>query len=362
MQREMISKNQMICIVILFLFGSNAVMGGSWRVGQDAWIAILVALAAGTVLALMYARIIRLFPQKNIYEIAEYVFGKIIGKILIFLMVWYAVHLSAILLRLLSEFTKIAMLQETPHWAMILLIICVTGYIGVSGIKTLGRWLFIVLAFYLLSVLDISVMSLSEFKVANLFPIMEHNIADIGSASLKIFTTAFGSTVLLLALTDSLEKKENPYKVYLYGIFFGTVILLFVFVTNVMFLGVPMLEKSYFPSYTMARLVNVGDFLSRVESIIYYNFLLTGIAKLAICLLAAIKGVETMFKTRKRGWILLALSVVVLVAGMKGFANANEVFSFVDIFQYYALLFQILIPFIVWIGAEIKVARQRGIE
>ena len=360
MQREMISKNQMICMILLFLFGSNAIMGGSWNVGQDAWISILIALAAGSVLVLIYARIICLFPEQNFYDISQIIFGRVIGKIIIIFMIWYAIHLSAILLRLLSEFVKIVNLQKTPQWAMMILLLAVTGYMVLSGIRTLGRWAVFTVPLYLIIVLYMLILSSSEIKVSNILPIMEHNIAALGSAGLKILTTTFASTVLFLGLADSIKKKDNPYKIYLYGIFMGAVVLLIVFFLNIMFLGVPMVEKSYFPSYVAARIVNMGDFLSRIEIIVYYNFLLAGIAKISICLLAAIKGVETLFNITNKGLILLVISILSLVVGINQFDSVSELFNFTNVFQYYVLPFQVLIPIIVWIGAEIKIGRERS--
>ena len=362
MQREMISKNQMICMILLFLFGSNAIMGGSWNVGQDAWIAILIALAAGSVLALVYARIIYLFPQQNLYAIAQTIFGKVIGKIIIFFMTWYAIHLSAILLRLLTEFVKIVNLQRTPQLAMMILLIIVTGYMVLSGMKTLGRWAMLVLPLYLSVILYMLALASPGIRFSNILPVLEHSIAAIGAASLKILTTTYAGTVLFLGLADSIEKKDNPYKIYLYGFFMGTVVLLIVLLLNITFLGVPMVEKSYFPSFITARIVNIGDFLSRIEIIIYYNFLLAGIAKISICLLAASKGVETLLNITNKGLILLVISVVILIIGLNQFNSISELLNFTDIFQYYALLFQALIPIIVWIGAEIKIGRQRSMN
>lgn len=358
MQREMISTRQFIYMIVLFLFGSSAVQGVSWGVGQDAWIALLLALAFGSILALMYARIIKLFPEMNLYDIAEVIFGKIIGKIIIGLMTWYAVHLSAIVIRLLSEFVKIVTMPETPQLPMMILLFVAAGYITFSGIATLGKWTLFVLPLYLLILLYILVLSTAEIKFSNVLPIMEHSVITIGSASLKILTTTFGGAVLFLTLADSIKKNDNPYKIYLYGFFIAAVTLVVLFLLSIMVLGVPMVEKSYFPSYRAARLINIGDFLSRIEMIISFNFLLAGIAKISICLLAAVKGIGKLFNSTKQGLILFILSPSILLISTLEFSSVMELLNFTDVFQYYVLPFQFIIPIMLWVGAEIKIGKK----
>lgn len=359
MQREMISMRQCIYMIVLFLFGSSAVQGVSWGVGQDAWIAILIALVFGSMLVLVYARIIRLFPETSLYDVAEVIFGKIIGKIIIALMTLYAIHLSAIVIRLLSEFIKIVTLQETPLLPMMILLLVAAGYITFSGVATLGKWAMFVLPLYLLILLYILVLSTAEIKISNVLPIMEHSVMAIGSASLKILTTTFGGTVLFLTLADSIKKNDNPYKIYLYGVFIAAVILIGILLLSIMVLGVPLVERSYFPSYRAARLINIGDFLSRIEMIIFYNFLFAGIAKISICLLAAVKGLENLFKSSNKGLILLILSPIILLISTLEFSSVIELFNFTDVFQYYVLPFQVFIPLILWIGAEIKIGKNK---
>ena len=157
----------------------------------------------------------------------------------------------------------------------------------------------------------------------------------------------------------SIKKSDNPYKIYLYGIFIGALILIVAFLRNLMILGVPMLEKSYFPSYTAARIINIAELFSRIELTIFYNFLFGGIAKISICLFAAIKGVEKLFNIKSNVKIVFLISLIILLISRFQFKSVMEMMNFIDIYQYYALPFEIIIPMLVWIGAEIKTRKKR---
>ncbi len=90
MQKEVISKRQAISILIMFVFGSSVVMGVSSEAAQDAWASLLLAALFVVPLLLMYARVIRLCPDQDLFEIIDALFGKIVGKIFIALLCWYA--------------------------------------------------------------------------------------------------------------------------------------------------------------------------------------------------------------------------------------------------------------------------------
>lgn len=362
MQKEMLSTRQAICMIVLFLFGSSTVLGMSSGAGQDSWIVVLIACMLGSVIVLVYARLIRLFPEKNFYDIAQAIFGKIIGKIIIALMTWYAIHLGALVLRNFSEFIQIVALEDTPQLVTMLAMLSITAYMVMSGITTLGKWAMISLVLVVMVVLVTIVLSLKQVTFSNILPIMTHDFTTMGSATLKLFTFPFAETVLFLTLADSIKKSDNPYKIYLYGICIGAVILMFAFLRNIMILGSPMLEKSYFPSYTAARIINIAELFSRIEMSIFYNFILGGIAKISICLFAAVKGVEALFHLKSNWKTVFIVSLLILLVSKYQFQDVMEMMNFIDIYQYYALPFQIIIPVLVWIGAEIKTRKKRRVS
>ena len=355
MQNDRISMHQVICMIILFLFGSSVLLGMGIGAGGNTWIAVMAAAILGSILSLVYARLIRLFPEQNFYDIAQLVFGKVIGKIITVLMMWYAIHLAALVLRNFSEFINIVTLEETPQIVVMIAILSVTGYMVVSGIETFAKWVMFAIIFVIMVFLFTIALSIKDIEISHILPMLTYDFSTIGSTTLKLFIFPFAETVLFLTLADSIKKKDNPYKIYLYGIFLGTLLLAGTFLRNLMILGHPMLERSYFPSYMATRILNIAEIFSRIEVTIFYNFLLAGITKISICLFASIKGAEKLFNTSKNWKMMCFISLIVLLLSRFQFKNLFEMLSFIDLYQYYAVFFQIIIPLFVWIGAEIKI-------
>ena len=111
METKSMSRNQAIVAITLFTFGSSVVMGINSNAGQDIWIAILLASVLTVPLFLMYARILDNFPNKNLFEISEILFGKVFGKIVTVLLVWYSLYLAALVLRNYPSLRRCTMLE-----------------------------------------------------------------------------------------------------------------------------------------------------------------------------------------------------------------------------------------------------------
>lgn len=355
MPKDKISMQQCICMVILFLFGSSVLLGMGVGAGRDSWISLLIAAILGSGIVLIYARLIRLFPEKNFYDIAQHVFGKSMGNIIIALMMWYAIHLTALVLRNFSEFIYIVALEETPQIVVMIAILAVAGYMVMSGIKTFGKWIIFAIIFVLIVFFFTVVLSIKYISISNILPILTHDLGTIGSTTLKLFSFPFAETVLFLMLADSIKKNDNPYKIYLYGIFLGALLLLGTFLRNLCILGPSILEKTYFPSYMATRMLTIAEIFTRIEITMFYNFLLGGIVKISVCLFAAVKGAEKLFNVKKKWKSVCFISLIILLISKFQFDSVIEMMDFINIYQYYALIFQLFIPVLVWIGAEIKI-------
>ena len=358
MQKEMITSRQAICILVVYIFGSSVVMGVSTEASQDSWISLLLGALFAVPVFAAYARIMKLFPEKDFFEITGILFGKIGGKILNILMIWYAIHLAALVLRNFTEFIQVVAMPETPQLPVMIAMVLLTVYIAKSGVEILGKWSLIA-AFLVIFVIALTiVLSLSKMNYSNLLPIMDHSVGTIVSGSYQLLTFPYAESVIFLGIGCAVKKKNSPYKIYLYALLISSVVLLFVILRNLGLLGA-LGSAEYFPSYAAARLINIGDFLTRIEGSISMNFILAGVTKITLCVIVAAKGVASVFGIKDyRGMVMpVGLLSVALCAVL--YNNTMEMFSFIKVYQYYAIPFEFAIPLTVWIAAEIKMRKAK---
>lgn len=354
MKSKYITMRQAICIITVYICGSSVVLGGNTTAEQDSWISLLLSQIFVLPMMLVYARIMKLFPEKNIYEVVEILFGKIVGKILAVLLSWYAIHLAALVLRNFSEFIEITSMPETPQLPLMIIMILVIVYMVKSGTEILGRWALVSFFIMVFIMFFTAAMLLNQMNFDNFLPMMNHSTKIILTASYELFTFPFAETVLFLAVADYVKKEDSPVKIYIGGEVLGALILLIVALRNTAALGSVMLRTEYFPSYAAARIISVSDFLARIEGSISTNFILGGITKISVCILAASKGLSSLFNIQDSKKLAFPVSLCVLALCCILFSNTMEMINFIKVYAIYAIPFQIIIPVAIWIGGEIR--------
>lgn len=356
MEKEVISQKQAVLIISTFIIGSTAVLGAGSQAKQDVWLAIIIAMVLASFIFLIYARISTLFPGKDIYEILNTLFGKVLGKIVAILYIWYAFHLGALISRDFSEFVRIISLSETPACIISISSIILTIYAVRGGIELLGRFLSIFFPVYVLMIIIVTFLAAPLFNFNNLKPILYDGLNPVLSSSFSVFSFPFAETVLFLCLMGSLRKNSSVYKAYYFSLLIGGIIILIVSVRSVLILGIPNKAIQNFASYASSRLVRVGTFLQRIEASVAIVFMISGFSKSTICLYAATKGLSHLFNIKDYHKLAAPVGLLIALYSIIVHNDAAELFEWATkIYPYYAIPFQIIIPVIVWITAEIKI-------
>ena len=360
MPRENITQLQGNCILIMFIFGSTIVFGVGSEAGQDMWIAFVLALAMTVPAVLVYARIMSLSPGKDLFEIMEELFGKIFGKTLTVLVAWFAIHLGASVLRNFTDFIQVVSMPETPQLPVAILILAVIIYLTKCGVELFGRWAAVTLIIICAVFLFTLSLSFKSMEFTNILPIMGHSSDVIIRAAFQQFSLPLAETVLFLGLAGSLKKEASPYKAYLYAILFAGTLTIIIILRNISLLG-PLMEAVYYPSYVATRLVNTGDFLVRTENLISINYLFAGVVKLSLCVFAGAKGLASLFNIQNYKDVLAPVCLLLLMFSVISYESVMHLFDFVkNYYPIYVFPFQVIIPLLVWIAAEIRRVRKDG--
>ena len=355
-----LTRRQAVAILLLFNFGSSVVMGVSSGVAQDSWISLLLAAVYAVPVLLMYGRIISLNPGEGLFDAAQRLLGKFFGKLVALLMAWYALHLGALVLRNFSEFIQISSLQETPQLPVAAIMMLTVCALAVKGGKALGKWAVATAPVVLFIVLLTVILSLNVMHTEHLLPVFEHPPAEIAKDAFQIFSFPFAETVLFLGIADLIRPSDRPGGIYLWGLMCSGIVLMIVILRNLTVLGPAVVSVEYFPSYAAARIINLGDFLSRIEGSISVNFMLAGITKIALCVITASRGIASLFGVKDWKTLVLPTGLLSLMLSVIIYSNTMDMFSFVKVYPYYAIPFEIALPLILWIVSEVRARKTAG--
>ncbi|MCG8642507.1 MAG: spore germination protein, partial [Desulfobacterales bacterium] len=69
MKKEVISDKEGLALFVLFIIGTNAILGTGFAAKQDVWLAILLGMLISLPIIFVYARLHFIFPQKNLFDI-----------------------------------------------------------------------------------------------------------------------------------------------------------------------------------------------------------------------------------------------------------------------------------------------------
>ncbi len=357
MPTESVSARNVSSLIFVLII-SSSILGGSFSTGQDMWLSLLIGCVAIIPVVLMYCRINALCPEKDIFAIIQTLFGKFMGGVLICLLSLYALHVGALALRHLAEYTVVIALRSSPRVALMVIMMVVVLYLARSGFQILGRWSAINGFIVLFTLIFTLLIGLKVADFSNLTPAFVHAPSVILNDAFGYATVTFGEVMLVMILFGSLAKGESARKALLPGILIGAAGMLLIFFRNVTILGADLMQNANFPSLLAVRLSRLGSFFERFETLISVNIIVMSITKAALALMVASTGFGKLCNVREQKQLLLPTSFLMLALCTILFEGMPDILNFVSTYRYYALPFQLLIPLLIWIVAEVKVKKQ----
>ena len=355
MKRELISDKQGISIIILFLSGSTSIFVTGLDAKKDLWLSIIIAMFMVLPMIAIFARLHSIFPDKDIFDIIENCFGKFIGKFVIIVFSWYTFYWAADVLNNYGFFIEEVSLTETPKILTILFLGILCTWSIKKGIEVLGRWaeLFVILA--IISIFITIALLLPEMNTNNIRPALWEGLKPVFKGAFSVFTQPFVQTVAFTMAFSSFKTKKSSCKVYFIGLLIGGILTFLISVTNILVIGTEEATSMFYPSYITVSRMNIGDVLQRLEVIIAIVFVLGGFIKISILMLSTCKGIAKVFGYKDCKFIITPVALMIINLSYFQYDSVMHYFRFnSDAWTYYFFPFQIILPIVIWIIAEIK--------
>lgn len=355
MNKELISEKQAIALIVYFILNSTLIFPTALEAGRDLWIAIALSLAFSIVIISMYARILSIYSGKNLFDILEITFGKFIGRTISLIYIWFAIHLAAMVLRDFGEMFGTIIIPDTPQTIILLVISILTVWSVKEGIELLGRLSIETISFMLILLFSIVLILIPKIQINNIRPILENGSGPVIKGMLSAFAFPFGEIVIFTMILDSLNNKKKIYRVYLLGLIIGGAIIFITELNNLLIIGIEAYSSMYFPVYTVVRRAEIGNAFERIEMVGSIIVVLAGFIKIAVCTLGASKGIAKVFGYKNYRFLVTPITLLITNLAYIQFTGLIELSIWTSKYwTYYALVFQIILPIIIWIGVEIK--------
>lgn len=353
MQREVISDKQGVALIVLFIIGTSIIYASGINAKKDIWIAIILSVIASVPFALIYARFSYVFNGKNLFDICVICFGNLIGKLIVSIYIWFFFHTGVLVLMNLNLFIHASSLVETPQIITMVPIVILCGWIAREGIEVIGRWSKFFQNIFLALILGTVLILVPKMNIDNIRPVLYEGFRPVFFGAIGTFSFPFTQIAVFTAVLTSFRKDGDSVKVYIQGLLIGGGLILATALMNLLVLGLNYASSVYYPSHLSAARIEIGNIIHNIEIIISVSFTIGAFVKGAIYLLATCKGISSFFRNSDYRFIVVPVSLMMINLSYFLHVGTMDYFDWIlDIWVYYAIPFQIVVPIILWLIGE----------
>ncbi|MCL5290878.1 MAG: GerAB/ArcD/ProY family transporter [Bacillota bacterium] len=266
MDKESVSEKQLFLLVTGFTVGTSILLAPTMSIDlarQDAWLSPLLAVVPGFLLVAVLAALNKMYPGQSLVQYSVSILG-LPGKLAGLLMIWFALHLSALVLRNIGNFVSTVMLIETPS-PLIHAAVALLAAFGVRlGIECIARAMSVLLPASLVFFLLIQAITTPAAKLANLAPVLSKGMLPVVQASVNLSTFPVGEIVLFSMLIYHVKttgKKGKKGVFMAAGLLLGMLILTLGILRTITILGPYLSARTSYAVFFAVNSYRSGNYL-----------------------------------------------------------------------------------------------------
>ncbi|WP_373231552.1 GerAB/ArcD/ProY family transporter [Cohnella sp.] len=318
MDKSKINVRQLFALIVLFEVGTALVVPIGLTAERDVWFSIFLALLGGILLFLVYDYLYRQYPDLPISGYARKILGQYIGWPLCLTYVIFFIYNGSRDLRDAGDLLATSTYDQTPVFVLNAIMIMAVVYVLYKGMEVLARLgeIYLIILICLGALGNIFVLFSGIIDLKNMFPMFHKGWVPVFKAAYpNIFMFPFGEMICFTTILPYLNRSQLGRKTGVYALIFSGIILSFTHAVEISVLGINMYERSTFPLFSMIGLVNIADFLQRLDAIVILTLIIGDFFKIAIFCYAAVIVAADIFNVQKQK-LVLPIGIVVLFSSV----------------------------------------------
>ncbi len=294
-----ISVKQMKVLLVFFMTGDmlwflpNTL---ALQARQDAWFVTIVGSLLGYAAAIGLYKFWKRLGGKTYVEIVLQTLGPVAGGLVLLYFFVYLLLNTCAEARYIGDFMSIQILTETPLNVILLLFTAVVMIAVRTGLTVMARSGQMFLVMFLVLFVVLSLLLLPQMEPSNLKPYLGSGISHLALGTLFAFVYPFFQLIVLFMVLPYVVREnltDSEYERTLFrSVFAGSVITFIVVLLSILVLGAHMTSHNQFSTYTMAKKINIGDFVQRMEALLIIGYVWSTFFKCAITMFALCNGMK----------------------------------------------------------------------
>ncbi len=235
---------------------------------QDAWLSVIIACFFGSLQIYTAVSLARRFPNASVVQYAPLILGKVPGKVVGFVYLFYFFYVGYFILQEFAALMSSSYMPLTPSIVFMLVLSLLAVYAAYGGLEVICRMSSVVLTVVLATMALIVLLIVKDIKIWRFLPVLENGFNPIllGAISPGAW---FGETAVILMLYPFINNKEKVVKTSLLAILTLFIAMEVVVTGAIGLLGPTETASFLFPTFNMVRRIKLEalPFLERLDAL-----------------------------------------------------------------------------------------------
>ncbi|MFC4560084.1 endospore germination permease [Virgibacillus kekensis] len=320
---------------------------------QDMWLSPIWGSVFGIIAVILAAKLNNRFPKQTIIQYSSELVGKVTGKLIGFLYLFFLIHSLGIILREYGEFIKGFFLLQTPIAVIIGSMVLVSALAVRGGIEVMARsaQVFVPIVFVLFILIVILLMP--EMDPGNLFPILENGpMRSLEGAIVP--ASWFQQFFLLSFMLPFMNDREKGAK---WGMVSVIAVMFTLVISNLvaMFLFGNITSHFTYPVMEAARYISLAEFIQHMESVVMAIWVGGTFVKISVFYYVFVISLSHWLHLSDYRPTVLPSGVILTVLGIWVVDNLPHLNEFLStVYPFYGTLFYGIIPVILLVVAMMR--------
>lgn len=359
LEKGRISPLELSVLAILYTIGTTILAIPSVltaKAGQDAWLTALIGVIFSGLLSCFYVICAKAMKRETYINYLERVYGKIIGKIIGVLYVYFAFVGAATLLFQFSDFVTTHMLINTPAEVLNIMLAILVILVVRAGLEVLARTGELLFPWFMFLFIALVIFLIPQIEPDRISPLYEASVRAHLSASLDFVSFAgFPLVMFLMFYPGNMNRPDKTKWNFITGTTLGAAVVGVLVLLCILVLGAPATARQVFPSYVLAKTVSLFDIIQRIEAVMAGMWVLSIFFKTAVYFYGCVIGLAEILAVKNYRFLVIPIGLLTIVFSTFVYPNVSYMAYWDDKYWVpYSMIMGFFIPLLTLIVDKIK--------
>jgi spore germination protein len=259
-------------------------------------------------------------------------------------------------LRIVTDLVEVTLLPLTPIVVISLILLLTLVFMAKGGISTIVNMSELFVPVLILTLLTMPLFFGRNMDFSVLRPFWHPDMGGIVKGSWRML--AYMADIMMLPFVIS-GKNYRPLSAWL-GHLIGTAFMVLIVLLTELVVGIPIMSRLFYPSYELARQLQLTDFLDRFDLFVGGLTVPTLLTKMGFDLYVLSVTVKRMFPPAWGNLIVWPVGLLGYVCSFLLFSNVVQIYDFSREWAVIMIVFFVFMPFVLWLLLRPKRKEESG--